>query len=112
MTNFLLKQNIKMLIIACNTATAAVLEDIRAKLPIPVLGVILPGARAALKASNNLHIGVIGTVGTVNSHAYNDALASINDEVKVSSLACPKFVPLVESGELEGELVTRVVEKH
>lgn len=111
MTNFLLKQNIKMLIIACNTATAAVLEDIRAKLSIPVLGVILPGARAALKASNNLHIGVIGTVGTVNSHAYNDALASINDEVKVSSLACPKFVPLVESGELEGELVTRVVEE-
>lgn len=111
MTRFLLKKNIKMLIIACNTATAAVLEDIRAELPIPVLGVILPGARAALKVSNNLHIGVIGTIGTVNSHAYDDALASINDEVEVSSLACPKFVPLVESGELEGEIVTRVVEE-
>lgn len=111
MTRFLLKQDIKMLIIACNTATAAALEDIRASLPIPVLGVILPGARAALKVSNNLHIGVIGTIGTVNSHAYGEALASINEEVKVSSLACPKFVPLVESGEFEGDLVTRVVKE-
>jgi glutamate racemase len=109
MTRFLVKQNIKMLIIACNTATAAVLEDIRATLPIPVLGVIHPGARAALKVSNNLHIGVIGTIGTVNSHAYDDALASINDDVKVRSLACPKFVPIVESGEFEGEIVDRVV---
>lgn len=109
MTRFLLKQNIKMLIIACNTATAAVLEDIRATLPIPVLGVIHPGARAALKVSKNLHIGVIGTIGTVNSHAYDEALASINDDVKVNSLACPKFVPIVESGEFEGEIVDRVV---
>lgn len=109
MTNFLLKHDIKMLIIACNTATAAALEDIRATLPIPVLGVIHPGARAALKVSKNLHIGVIGTVGTVNSCAYNEALASINDNVKVSSLACPKFVGLVESGEFEGEIVERVV---
>jgi glutamate racemase len=109
MTRFLLKQKIKMLIIACNTATAAALEDIRAELPIPVLGVILPGARAALKASNHLHIGVIGTIGTVNSHAYDEALVSINTNVKVRSLACPKFVPLVESGEFEGEIVGRVV---
>lgn len=111
MTNFLLKKNIKMLIIACNTATAAALDDIRATLPIPVLGVIHPGARAALKHSNNLHIGVIGTVGTVNSHAYDEALTSINDNVKVSSLACPKFVSIVESGEFEGEIVDRVVAK-
>lgn len=111
MTRFLLKQNIKMLIIACNTATAAALEEIRATIPIPVLGVILPGARAALKNSRHLHIGVIGTVGTVNSHAYDEALASINDEVKVSSLSCPKFVPIVESGEFEGPIVDRVVTK-
>ncbi|KWW10987.1 MULTISPECIES: glutamate racemase [Peribacillus] len=109
MTRFLLKKDIKMLIIACNTATAAVLDEIRATLSIPVLGVIHPGARAALKVSNSLHIGIIGTEGTVKSKAYDDALASINTDVKVDSLACPKFVPIVESGEFEGEIVNRVV---
>ncbi|MGE7779573.1 glutamate racemase [Peribacillus sp. NPDC097264] len=109
MTRFLMKQDIKMLIIACNTATAAVLDEIRAILPIPVLGVILPGARAALKVSNSLHIGVIGTEGTVKSKAYDDALVSINSGVEVDSLACPKFVPIVESGEFQGEIVERVV---
>ena len=104
-----MKKDIKMLIIACNTATAAVLDDIRASLPIPVLGVIHPGARAALKVSNSLHIGIIGTEGTVKSHAYPDALASIHPGVEVKSLACPKFVPIVESGEFEGEIVNRVV---
>lgn len=102
MTRFLMKKDIKMLIIACNTATAAVLDEIRAILPIPVLGVIHPGARAALKVSDSLHIGVIGTEGTVKSKAYDDALASINSDVKVDSLACPKFVPIVESGEFQG----------
>ncbi|MFF2591305.1 glutamate racemase [Peribacillus butanolivorans] len=109
MTRFLLKKDIKMLIIACNTATAAVLDEIRAILPIPVLGVIHPGARAALKVSNSLHIGVIGTEGTVKSKAYDEALASINSDVKVDSLACPKFVPIVESGEFQGKIVNRVV---
>lgn len=111
MTNFLVKKNIKMLIIACNTATAAVLEEIKKALPIPVLGVIHPGARAALKVSKSLNIGIIGTEGTVKSHAYDTALASINHQVKVVSLACPKFVPIVESGEFEGPIVKKVVEE-
>ncbi|WP_110927144.1 glutamate racemase [Bacillus massiliglaciei] len=110
MTRFLLKHyDIKMLVIACNTATAAALEEIKAELSIPVLGVINPGARAALKASKNLQIGIIGTAGTVKSEAYNEALASINSEVEVKSLACPKFVPIVESGEFEGDIVEKVV---
>jgi glutamate racemase len=109
MTRFLIKRNIKMLIIACNTATAAVLEEIRNELSIPVLGVIHPGARAALKVSQNLHIGVIGTEGTVKSKAYDKALSLINKGVNVESLACPKFVALVESGEFEGPIVKRVV---
>ncbi|SFC56114.1 glutamate racemase [Bacillus sp. OV322] len=111
MTNYLMQHHIKMLIIACNTATAAVLEDIRAELPIPVIGVIHPGSRAALKVSENLNIGVIGTIGTVESHAYDQALHSINQEVKVDSLACPKFVPIVESGEFWGALVEKVIEE-
>ncbi|RFU67549.1 glutamate racemase [Bacillus sp. V59.32b] len=109
MTEYLLKHNIKMLIIACNTATAAVLEEIKQELNIPVLGVIHPGARAALKASKRLQIGVIGTIGTVKSQAYDQALKSINKWVRVDSLACPKFVPIVESGEFEGPIVKKVI---
>ena len=65
MTEFLLQQNIKMLVIACNTATAVALEEIKEKLSIPVIGVILPGSRAAVKATKNQQIGVIGTAGTI-----------------------------------------------
>ncbi|RAK21340.1 glutamate racemase [Anoxybacillus vitaminiphilus] len=109
MTNYLLRYDIKMLVIACNTATAVVLEEIREKLNIPVLGVVHPGARTALKITKNYHIGVIGTIGTVKSGAYEKALKSINNKVQVQSLACPKFVPLVESGNFEGEEAKKIV---
>lgn len=109
LTNFLLKSNIKMLIIACNTATAAALDEIKKELPIPVLGVIQPGARAAIKNSKNMKIGVIGTDGTVNSGAYTQALQSINENVIVQSIACPKFVPIVESGQYTSSLAKKVV---
>lgn len=109
MTRFLLKKNIKMLVIACNTATAVVLDEIRQELSIPVLGVIHPGARAALKVTRNNRIGVIGTIGTVQSAAYEKALKLINKKVYVSSLACPKFVPLVESGEYDGVVAKKIV---
>lgn len=109
MTHFLLRKNIKMLVIACNTATAVVLDQIRDELPIPVIGVIYPGARAALKHSRNYNIGVIGTEGTVKSGAYELALKSINRRVHVRSHACPKFVPLVESGEYDGPVAKKIV---
>lgn len=108
-TSFLLKKKIKMLIIACNTATAVALDEIREAIDIPVIGVIYPGARTALKVTSNGRIGVIGTMGTIKSHAYEYALKSINPTVEVRSLACPKFVPLVESGEYEGALAKKVV---
>ncbi|MEI5905607.1 glutamate racemase [Bacillus spongiae] len=111
MTEYLIQYDIKMLIIACNTATAVVLNEIKETLSIPVLGVILPGARAALKHSHSGKIGVLGTVGTIRSNAYSKALKSINQDVKVSALACPKFVPLVESGEYEGDFARRIVSK-
>ncbi len=109
MAHFLLKKNIKMLIIACNTATAAVLEEMRASLPIPVLGVIQPGARAAIDVSKSRNIGIIGTEGTVRSKAYNKALLSIHPKVHIESLACPKFVPLVESGEWNSAIAKKIV---
>jgi glutamate racemase len=109
MTRFLLKKNIKMLVIACNTATAVVLDEIREHVKIPVFGVIYPGARAALKNTRNYKIGVLGTIGTIKSQAYVTALKSINKDVEVISLACPKFVPLVESGEYDSTIAKRVV---
>ncbi|MFS0636321.1 glutamate racemase [Mesobacillus foraminis] len=108
-TRFLLNKEIKMLVIACNTATAVALEEISAALPIPVLGVIHPGARTAIKVTSNYHIGVIGTEGTIKSAAYEHALKSINRQTDVQSLACPKFVPLVESGEYDGPVAKKVV---
>lgn len=111
LTSFLLEKNIKMLVIACNTATAAALDDIRRELKIPVLGVINPGARAAIKSTRNYHVGVIGTIGTVKSGAYETALKSLNSRLSVKSLACPKFVPLVESGEIKGPLAEKIVDE-
>jgi len=109
MTHFLLKQNIKMLVIACNTATAAALPDLRAKLDIPVIGVISPGSRAAIKASKNHRIGVIATEGTIRSNAYRDAILAKDPGATVISQACPKFVPLVESNEYQSPVAKRVV---
>lgn len=109
MTSFLRKFDIKMLVIACNTATAAVLEEIRSQLPIPVIGVISPGARAALKATENSRVGVLGTVGTVRSEAYVRELTLINQDIEVTQLVCPKFVPIVESFQYNSEIAKKVV---
>lgn len=109
MTAFLLEKNIKMLVIACNTATAAALDEIRKELSIPVIGVINPGARAAIKHTKNYRVGIIGTDGTIKSGAYERALKSLNSRLFVTSQSCPKFVPLVESGENDGPIAMRIV---
>ncbi|MCE4051549.1 MULTISPECIES: glutamate racemase [Bacillaceae] len=109
LTRFLLQKNIKMLVIACNTATAVALDEIKEQLSIPVIGVIVPGARTAIKVTRNNYIGMIGTIGTVKSKAYEKALKQINKKVRTESLACPKFVPLVESGEYDGPVAKRIV---
>ncbi|WP_026563394.1 glutamate racemase [Bacillus sp. UNC41MFS5] len=111
MTSFLLEKKIKMLVIACNTATAAALDEIRKELPIPVLGVINPGARAAIKKTKNYRVGIIGTEGTVKSGAYERALKSLNSRLFVKAHACPKFVPLVESNEFGGPIAERIVDE-
>ncbi|MFK2824556.1 glutamate racemase [Bacillus sp. B190/17] len=109
MTRFLIEKKIKMLVIACNTATAVVLEEIQTALSIPVIGVIHPGARAAIKQTRNDQIGVLGTIGTIRSGAYEAMLTSINKKAVVTTLACPKFVPLVESGEYKGKMAEKIV---
>ncbi|WP_461214177.1 glutamate racemase [Lacticaseibacillus sp. GG6-2] len=109
MVNYLLDKHIKMLVIACNTATAAALDDLKAKLSIPVIGVIQPGSRAALRQSTTGHIGVIATVGTVHSKAYERAIRNKDKRVKVTSLAAPKFVSVVESNEMRSPVAKKVV---
>ncbi|WP_281418615.1 glutamate racemase [Desertibacillus haloalkaliphilus] len=107
----LVDQGIKMLVIACNTATAVVLEEVKEKLSIPVVGVVHPGAITALKMTKRDHVAVIGTSGTIESKAYEKALKSINSDVEIESLACPRFVPLVEQGILDGSEALAVVEE-
>lgn len=109
MVDFLLKKNLKMIVIACNTATAFALGDLQKQLHIPVIGVIKPGSRAAIKATVNEHVGVIGTEGTIQSEAYTAALHNIKATLTVTGLACPTFVPLVESGMVEAEQAEKVV---
>ncbi|MUT66893.1 glutamate racemase [Paenibacillus sp. NEAU-GSW1] len=88
----------KMIIIACNTSTAFALEDIRSRVKIPVVGVIKPGARAAIGHTETGCVGVIGTEGTIRSGAYEQALRELSPAIQIISEACPSFVPLVENG--------------
>lgn len=107
--DFLSRYQPKMIVIACNTATAAALEDIRSRVSIPVVGVINPGARAAIGRTKTGHIGVIGTIGTIKSGAYEQALRRLSPHVEVVSKACPDFVPLVEAGNFYSEETRRTV---
>lgn len=106
---FLMEKDIKLLVIACNTATATALTTLKELLPIPIVGVILPGSRAAIKATRNQRIAVIGTEGTIASNEYQTSIFRKNQQIDVVSLACPKFVPVVESNEYTGPLAKRVV---
>ncbi|WP_048600511.1 glutamate racemase [Rubeoparvulum massiliense] len=98
MAEYLLQYDLKMLVIACNTATALALDYVKDRLPVPVIGVIGPGSRAAIKATAHGRIGIIGTINTVNSEAYPQHIHKINPSHYVKSLACPTLVPLVEQG--------------
>lgn len=96
--DYLVQYKPKMIVIACNTATAIALEEIKELVDLPIVGVINPGARAAIGRTKTGVVGVIGTEGTINSGAYNLALQRISPKVEVISRACPTFVPLVEDG--------------
>ncbi|MCD9023184.1 glutamate racemase [Cohnella silvisoli] len=96
--DYLVQYKPKMVVIACNTATAVALEDIRSRVDLPVVGVINPGARAAVGRTKTGVVGVIGTEGTIKSGAYESALKRLSPSVEVISRACPSFVPLVEDG--------------
>lgn len=97
---FLMDQTIKVLVIACNTASAVSVERLRKIFNIPVIGVIEPGAEAALKATKTGHIAVLGTKGTIRSHAYQDHIHKLSPKSVVLPLECPLLAPLVEEGML------------
>lgn len=109
LVNFLLTKNVKMIVFACNTATAVAWEEVKEKLDIPVLGVILPGASAAIKVSQTGKIGVLGTPMTIQSDIYRQKIQALSPGTQVENLACPKFVPLVESNNYQSSLAKKVV---
>ena len=107
----LVAQGVKMLVIACNTASAAVLRDARERYDVPVVEVIQPAVRTAVSVTRNRRIGVIGTEGTINSRAYEDAFAAAPD-LTLFTQACPRFVEFVESGVTSGSEVLGVAEQY
>jgi len=108
---FLLKQEVKLIVVACNSASATALTFLQERLSLPVIGVIAPGVRAALDAvKDESPIGIIGTRATINSGAYQRELSRLKPGVKFEAKACPLFVHLVEEGLVEGEIAQKVVE--
>ena len=105
------EHDVKFLVVACNTATAAALDVLQARYDIPVVGVIEPGVRAVVERTDSLRIGVIGTVGTVGSGAYEKALAELDSDVVMTTCACPGLVEFVERGETSGPQVRILVER-
>jgi len=112
LAEMLMRKNAKALVVACNTVSSVALPSLTKKFPVPVLGVIEPGARAALHATRNRHIGVIGTRATIRSGAYEKALRATDNNVRVSSRACPLLVPLIEEGLLDDEVTDRVIARY
>jgi glutamate racemase len=108
-TEFLLAKGIKMLVVACNTSSAVALDAIASDTMVPVIGVIEPGARAAVKASRNGKIGVIGTEATIASGAYTRAIQRLGRRSEIYTRACPLLVPLAEEGWIDNEVAERTV---
>ena len=109
---FLIEKHVKVLVVACNTSTAIALDALRDRFSIPVVGVIEPGVKSAVRSTKNKKVGVIGTDATVQSGAYTRALKAADPAIEVYSRACPLFVPLVEEGWTGNPVVTLTVETY
>ena len=109
---YLMSCDIKLLVVACNTATAHAAERLAARLPVPVVGVIEPGARAAVQVTRTRRIGVIGTAGTIRSGAYDLEVRRLLPDTRVYAQPCPLFVPLVEEGWTTHEATHLVAEEY
>ncbi len=109
--DYLVEQGVKAIVIACNTASAAMLRDARERYSIPVVEVIQPAVRRAVAATRTGNIGVIGTRATIDSKAYLDAFAAA-PQLEITSIACPLFVEFVERGETSGEEITKIARQY
>ncbi len=109
--DLLVERGAKLLVVACNSAAAAALERLQASLDVPVIGVIEPGLRAAIRATRNGRIGVIGTVGTISSGAYQRVARRADGAVMLTCAACPGFVEFVEAGDVDSDQVHVLAER-
>lgn len=105
---FLLHQDVKLICVACNTVSSVALPVIKSHFKVPIVGVISPGVREAVYATQNKRIGVIGTKGTIKSRTYEQEIRQLDPKVKVIAMACPLFVPFAEEGWLKGDVVLEV----
>jgi glutamate racemase len=107
----LVERGARVVVVACNSAAAAALDALENQLPVPVLGVIDPGMRAAARATRTGRVGVIGTVGTIAAGAYQRAADELDDGIELTCAACPGFVEFVEAGDVESEQVHVLAER-
>ncbi len=110
--NFLLRFDPKIIIVACNTASAVALDHVKSRVDLPVTGVIEPGAKAAVTASRSGVIGIAATEATIESRAYERAIERLRPDARVISKACPLFVPMVEEGRVSGPVARLVAEEY
>jgi glutamate racemase len=110
--SFLLERGVKCLVVACNTASSLALEALRGEVAVPVIGVIQPGAKRAASTSRVRRVGVIGTLATVSSRAYEEAIAVYGSDIEVTSVPCPLLVALAEEGWVDDEVTYRVAERY
>jgi len=109
---FLLKHDVKLICVACNTVSSLALPVIKHHFKVPIIGVINPGVREAVYATQNKRIGVIGTKGTIKSRAYEIEIKHLDPSIKVTAVACPLFVPFAEEGWLSGDVVAKVAKTY
>ena len=109
---FLKTQNVKAIVVACNTASAYALDEIEKELDIPIIGVVKPGAKVAAEATRNGKVGVIATAGTIQSGIYTEYIQGIKPDIQVIGKACPLFVPLVEEGLLEDPVTDEIATRY
>lgn len=109
---FLKTQNVKAIVVACNTASAYALDEIEKELDIPIIGVVKPGAKVAAEVTRNKRVGVIATAGTIQSQIYTEYIKGINENIQVIGKACPLFVPLVEEGLLEDPVTDEIATRY
>jgi glutamate racemase len=103
---------VKLIVVACNSATAAALSQLQASFTTPIVGVVMPGARAAAQATRTRRIGIMATEATVMSEAYQNALRSLDAGLQVSAVACPRLAPLIQNGDVFSEEVEEAAREY